>query len=133
MTTFVFTWLQPSYPGAEGWLAYAKVMFVLCAILLSAYLIVRFWLPKIGSLGKFSAGPIRVLARFPLEPRKTLYLVSVGKNVLLLAGSEAGVQLMTTLNPDDLDDQPARDEPGLSKSTFARLINSIRPGKKATT
>jgi len=132
MSTFAFAWLEASDPGPEGWIGYAKLMFLLCAILIGLLLIVRFWLTKMSDLRKSSSGSIRVFARFLLEPRKTLYVVGVGKNRLLLASSEAGVQLMTALDPNDWhDSQPTKGDASTVENNFSRLIGFIGTGRKS--
>ena len=86
--------------GPDGWMGYAKLMLILGAVLILA-LSVRFWLPKLTRPGKPSSRQIRVIAWFSLEPRKTLYVIAVGKNFMLFASSEAGVHLMATLDPNE--------------------------------
>ena len=48
-------------------------------------------------------GPITLLARYPLEPRRTLYLVSVGDRILLLGSSEAGLSSLMELSKEEVD------------------------------
>jgi flagellar biogenesis protein FliO len=53
-------------------------------------------------------GPVRVLQRVPLEPRRALYLVAAGKRVLLIASGEGGApRLIAELDPELLDADPA--------------------------
>lgn len=47
-------------------------------------------------------GPLELWGRLPLDARKTVYLVKVGEQVLVLGASEAGVRLLTTLAAKDL-------------------------------
>lgn len=55
-----------------------------------------------------SAGPIRVLQRVPLEPRRALYLIAAGKRVLLVGSGEGGApRLIAELDPELLDADPA--------------------------
>ena len=131
MITLALAWLQFSDSGAGEWALYSKLMIALCATSLVVLLFVRSWLAKVSGPGRHASGPIRVFARFLLEPRKTLYVVGVGKNTMLLASSEAGVQLMATLNSEDwsetgelvCDGSPLYDK-------FAKLVASVRTGRK---
>ncbi len=84
-----------------GWGDYVRLMLVLCGILALAVVAIRFWLPKISMWNKSATGPIEVCARFPLEPRKTLYIVKAANSYMLLASSEAGVQHLAALNADE--------------------------------
>jgi flagellar biogenesis protein FliO len=47
-------------------------------------------------------GPLEVVGRLPLDARKTVYLVKVGEQVLVLGASEAGLRVLTTLSTKDL-------------------------------
>jgi len=46
-------------------------------------------------------GPIQVVARQALEPRKTLYLVNVGSELFLLGTAESRVQCLTAIAPEN--------------------------------
>jgi flagellar biogenesis protein FliO len=125
MKHYLLAWLDPLNPLSGGWIEYAKLMFVVGGILILAFLTLRFWLPRMAGVGRPSSGPIRVLAHHPLEPRKALYVVGVGKTMLLMATSEAGIQLMTILDPNDLDDIHARKkEAGAFENRFLGLMNA---------
>jgi flagellar biogenesis protein FliO len=53
-------------------------------------------------------GPVRVLQRVPLEPRRALYLIAAGKRVLLVGSGEGGApRLIAELDPALLDADPA--------------------------
>jgi flagellar biogenesis protein FliO len=47
-----------------------------------------------------SVGPAELVGRLPLDGRRAIYLVRVGKTVLVLGGSEAGLAKLAEL-PDD--------------------------------
>lgn len=48
-------------------------------------------------------GPVELLARVPLEPRRTLYLVALGERCLLLGASEAGLSTLAEMAREDLE------------------------------
>ena len=55
-----------------------------------------------------SQGPVRVLQRIPLEPRRALYLIAAGKRVLLVGSGEGGAPcLIAELDPALIDADPA--------------------------
>jgi len=82
-------------------LEYIEVLIALGAVLMIAYVILRVGLPRVMGMRSSAAGPIRVLARYPLEPKKTLYLVETGSQVVLIATSENRVEYLTALAPDN--------------------------------
>ncbi|MBV8072917.1 MAG: FliO/MopB family protein [Acidobacteriaceae bacterium] len=84
-----------------GWSEYARLMLVLCGILALAVVAIRFWLPRLSRWNKPANGPIEICARLPLEARKTLYIVKAANSYMLLASSEAGVQHLAALSPDE--------------------------------
>jgi flagellar biogenesis protein FliO len=82
-------------------LEYIEVLIALGAVLMIAYVSLRIGLPRLMGMRTSAAGPIRVLARYPLEPKKTLYLVETGSQVVLIATSENRVEYLTALAPDN--------------------------------
>jgi flagellar protein FliO/FliZ len=68
-----------------------RSLLALAGVCLLAWLSLR-WLSRRG-LGRAAIGPaasLRVLQRLPLEPRKNLYLVQMGKRVLLIGTGDGG-------------------------------------------
>jgi flagellar biosynthetic protein FliO len=78
--------------------SYLKLVFVLGAILILAYLSVRFWLPRLSGLRSSSAGPIQIAGRLPIEPRKTLYIIRTGQECFLIGTSDNDIHYLTSLN-----------------------------------
>jgi flagellar biogenesis protein FliO len=58
------------------------------------------WAQRRG-LGR-SSGPLEVLGRLSLEPRRSLYLVRVAERVWLLSSSEAGLTSLAELRSDEV-------------------------------
>ena len=77
-----------------------RVLFILGAVLLLAYVAVRHWLPRLTGLKNLEGSPIQVLARTPLEPKKNLYLLKVGSEVLLVGTSEAHMHFLKALDQE---------------------------------
>jgi flagellar biogenesis protein FliO len=81
-------------------LQYAEVLLALGGVLLLAFVTLKVILPRVFGMGVPDRGPIRVLARYPLEPRRTLYLVEVASEVFLIAAAESGVTYLAALSPE---------------------------------
>jgi flagellar biogenesis protein FliO len=64
-----------------------------------AYVIFRWLLPRLYSVGP-GGGMVRVVERTGLDARKSLYVVEVAGRWLLIASSEAGVQLVSELDAE---------------------------------
>ena len=80
--------------------AYLKVIVSLAVILVLVVVLLRFWLPRMTGLRNLSSGPIRVAAHYPLEPRKSLYIIQAADEYFLVGTSESGVHYLTTLDSD---------------------------------
>ena len=64
-----------------------------------AYVVFRVVLPRLAS--SYSGNSmIRVVDRSGLEARKTLFIIEVAGKWMLVASSEAGVQLISELDPE---------------------------------
>jgi flagellar biosynthetic protein FliO len=70
---------------AYGWFL-LETLVVLAVVCVLAWLVLRFWVRR--AYAGQSRGPIRVLARAPLEPRRTLYVIEVGGKCLLIGSGE---------------------------------------------
>lgn len=97
--------LQASGP-AEGFNSvnslwqYLEVLLALGGVLVLAYVTLRVALPRMFGMRASQGGPIRVLARYPLEPKKTIYLVKAGTQVFLIGTSESQVSFLTAIAPE---------------------------------
>jgi len=127
-------WLQTALPVEEftsvssGVLDYIKLLLVLCGILILAYITIRHLIPRVIGINSGVTGPIQVLARYPLEPKKTLYAIKAGEDVLLIGSSESGLQFLKALDPADF--QVAIQQMDTSRSgQFAKVLGSLR-GRK---
>ncbi|MBI4613020.1 MAG: flagellar biosynthetic protein FliO [Planctomycetes bacterium] len=86
-----------------GW-TLAKIGVTLVAIVLSIMglgWLVRRYVP--GARGTGSTGPLRVVARTYLAPRSILYLVQVGKRLLVVGQSEGGLRTLAEIkDPEEI-------------------------------
>ncbi len=92
---------DPLPPTHSAFLEYVEVLFVLAGVLVLAYALIRLGLPRVLGMTGPENGPIRVVARQGLEPRKTLYLVNVGSQLFLLGTAEAQLQCLTAIDPEN--------------------------------
>jgi flagellar protein FliO/FliZ len=107
-----------------GWMDYVRLLFVLGAVLLLAWAAVRLLAPRVSGMRQVSAGPMRVVARMPLEPRKNLYIVKAGASYYLLGTSESGVHHLASLDPEAVGPEP--EKPPGPENEFARLLRGLR-------
>jgi hypothetical protein len=84
-------------------LEYLKVIAILAVVALFALVALRFWLPKLTGVQGAATGPMSVVWRLTLEPRKMLYIVRAGSEYLLISSSDAGVQFLTSLDRERVD------------------------------
>lgn len=112
--------------SSEGWLDYLRLMLVLGGVLIVAFFSLRFWLPKLASVNRNTSGPIQVITRFSLEPNKSLYVLAVGRSKILVASSEAGVQLIKPLTGDEFEEALNNKKEPQNENTFERFLQSMK-------
>jgi flagellar protein FliO/FliZ len=76
-----------------------QTLLALGLVCLLIYALFRWVLPRLGASGSLR-GMVRVVDVLKLEPRKSLYIVEVAGRWLLIASSEAGVQLISELEAE---------------------------------
>ena len=109
---------------------YLGVLLALGGVLVLAWVTLRIGLPRMFGLRASESGPIHVLARYPLEPKKTLYLVQTGSQVFLIGTSETQVQFLTAVAPENAAAfQPARVEE-VPRKDFRQLVGWFQKGGK---
>jgi len=87
-----------------------RTLLALAGVCALIWVTLRF-LAKRGLIapGQARGASLRVLARLPLEPRKSLYLVRAGKRLLLLATGDGGSpRLITELDESVLEAEPQK-------------------------
>jgi flagellar biogenesis protein FliO len=120
--------------GSTSWLDYFKTLLVLGGVCALAMCAVRVWGQKLKRTTRSPSGPVYVLARCPLEPKRSLYLVRAGKCAVLLGSSESGIQFMTTLDPKDFVEDSIVDGPNLrERNCFAQLLRSFSLRRESNT
>ncbi len=106
---------------------YFEVLLALGGVLALAYATLKVGLPRIFGMRTPGTGPIKVVARYTLEPRKTLYLVQAGSQVFLLGTSDNQIQHLTALTDENAAEilQSARNEEPPHKD-FRALLNRFQ-------
>jgi len=91
---------EPLPPTGGGFFwALLQTLVALGIVCSVAYVTLRVILPKLGGLGlRRPTGLMHIVDVLPLEPRRTLYVVEVNGKYLLVGVSEAGLQVMETLD-----------------------------------
>lgn len=87
----------PSY----GWVLFRMVL-MLGAVCILAWVSLK-WGLKRWVTPDAKAGPMQVLARLPLEPRRTINLIKVGQRVLVVGSSEHGMHALGDLSLDEVE------------------------------
>ena len=84
--------------GASFLLMILQTLVALALVCGLAYFIFRWLLPRLG-VARTGGGMVRVVERAGLDARSSLYVIEVAGRWLLVASSEAGVQLVSELDP----------------------------------
>src|SRR5262245_55189521 len=91
-----------SASGASG--TYGELLItsivVLAVVCVLAYVVVRLARRYLGAPRGDAAGLLDVVARVPLEPRRSLYIVEVAGKALLVGTSEMGLTVLSELDRD---------------------------------
>ncbi len=125
-----------------GWLdilwMLIQTAFALALVCGLAILIFRYILPKLNVVN-FNKSIVRVVDGTSLDARKRLVVVEAAGKYLLLALSESGVQLVTELDGETVEQSVARLEEMNRESSpqiravsdsFARMMDNIRQKRK---
>jgi len=85
------------------------------------------YLARRGGMGR-PTGPLRLVGRLTLEPRRSVYLVRIGDLLYVIGASEAGLAKLGELPADSLP-AAALDEEQVAPRAFAELLRRTRsPG-----
>jgi flagellar protein FliO/FliZ len=91
--------------GSSGYgLLLLETLAALVVIALVAWVAVRLGRGRLG--GGRGARRMRIAERLPLEPRRSLYLVEVDGESLLVGSSDGGVRLVKELERAEVDPAP---------------------------
>ena len=116
-----------------------RMVLVLAAVCLLAYGALRWGLKRFVAPQRAGGGAMEVLARLPLEPRRALLVVRVGRRMLVLASSEAGISRVGELDPREAaeifacaDTGAGEEEEQAGGTAFAAALRAqaIEPGAR---
>jgi flagellar biogenesis protein FliO len=82
-----------------------RVVLILGGVLALAVAVLRYVLPRMMGGRPKRDGPFKMIARFPLEPRKTLYMVEAGGQVMVLGTSEREIHYLATLPASSVEEE----------------------------
>lgn len=81
---------------------FVKMLLVLVVVSVLAIITLKFIAPKLGLFKNFQKGShFSVLGRYVLEPKKSLYLVNIGKKYLVIGTSDHGINLITEISEEE--------------------------------
>jgi flagellar protein FliO/FliZ len=93
-------------------------LLVLGAVCIAAFIVVRLFGRLMATGRSRGAHLLDVVARLPLEPRRSLYVVEVAGKTLLVGTSEMGLSVLSELDGSEVR---ARVE---ARPTFAELVRN---------
>lgn len=77
-------------------------------------------------------GPVQLLGHLPLEARRSVYLVKVGTQVMVVGASEAGLVKLGELASSELEADDVAGAPAAFADVLAKVMRGPRdPAKKA--
>jgi len=103
--------------------SFALSLLSLAVVCLLAYVALR-WLARRGA-GR-SDGPVRVLARCSLEPRRAVYLVQVAGRCFLVGVGDGPMSLLAEIDPAAVKDQVGVAAPVAGGLRFADVLSRFR-------
>lgn len=129
----ILTLLQLTADNGEGfveivWWDYLKVLAVLAILAAAAFALVRYVGPRVP-VSSGNAGPIRVLTRYTLEPRKTLYLIQIGEETMLVGSAENSLSLIRTLPPGTVDPAQFEERKTSAPGAFLEKLRELQARK----
>ena len=99
-------------------------LIVLGAVCLAAFVVVRV-VGRLLATGRVRGGHLLdVVARVPLEPRRSLYVVAVAGKTLLVGTSEMGLSVLSELDGAEVRAQVA------ARPTFGELVRQAWARRK---
>ena len=98
-----------------------QALLALLGVCALAVVALKLIAPRIANLGS-GQGPVQVVQRLALEPRRALYLVRAGSRLLLIGFSEAhGPVLLAELDPQSIPAETSKaSEPPTAISKWLR-------------
>jgi flagellar biogenesis protein FliO len=119
-------------PGSGEAASYGDLLItsllVLGGVCVAAFVAVRFLGRFLATGSRRGAHLLDVIARVPLEPRRSLYVVDVAGKTLLVGTSEMGLSVLSELDRDAVQARVVDQRP----TTFAELVRNAWLKRKAS-
>ncbi len=103
-----------------GWDGIALSFLSLGAVCLVAYLALRFLAGR--GIGRASGG-VRVLARCPLEPRRSVYLIETAGRCFLVGVGDGPMALLAEVDGEKVKAEMPAPAPGALAALVGKLLN----------
>ncbi|HKP71781.1 MAG TPA: flagellar biosynthetic protein FliO [Pyrinomonadaceae bacterium] len=106
--------------GASFFAMMVQTLLALALVCGLAYALFRWVLPRLQQVGGAAGSMVRIVDRTGLDARKSLYVIEVAGRWLLIASSEAGVQLISELDATSAEEaaqEAERLRPNFKQST----------------
>lgn len=88
---------SPALPPVDfSWL-FLKVIGAMIIVCAGAFFVIKYLLPRGHFVRRAQSSEIEVLERFPLEPKKNLYILKVAKKRILLGTTESSLSSLMEL------------------------------------
>ena len=98
---FALQQFAPPEPPSGDWGPWLRVVFVLAAILCLCYWLLAYLKRRsIGVRDKGAAGRLELVDRLGLEPRRSVYLVRAGSQLMAVASWEGGIGFLMEIRGD---------------------------------
>jgi len=107
--------------------SFALSLVSLAFVCLLAYVALR-WFSRRGA-GR-SEGPVRILARCPLEPRRAVYLLQVAGRCFLVGVGDGPMSLLAEIDPTAVKTEAGVGAPAQSGLRFAEVLSRFRGRSK---
>ncbi len=124
----------PDMPSYGFLLLQTVVALILVCVL--AYVFLRYGLKWLLPRQKGSVNVMKVIDRLPLDGRRMIYLVEIGKKVLVLAATDGGISKVgeldeeeTALLTDRMEQERKTAEESSGKRIFSDVLERIRKKK----
>jgi len=134
MATLLVRFLNPADPLGpmnSQIIQYLEVLLGLIGVLILAYLTLRTGLPWMFGMRNQAKGPINVVARYALEPKKVLYLVKAGSQMFLIGTAENQIEYLTTIAEENSAEiVRSASKADLPKTDFRLLLQRFQKAGK---
>ena len=121
---FAFTWPTPAFaqsppplPELNYGALFVRLALVLAGVCVLAWVSLRWGLKRYQPA---ATGPVKVRARVPVEPRRSILLIEIGEKVFVVASTEHGMSNLGTLTSDEVPQTEVLASPSF-KDAFAKV------------